>query len=139
VTTIIRRLFRLIDWMMKLPDELEQQVCLEIERFEEARKMPYITSIERLGIKKGEMIGKKRGEERGEERGKRDGLLQGIEIALRIKFGQRGNRLLDELRALDDSVVLSRILEHIPDAKTLDEVRRMASQIPLAKDEQNRT
>jgi len=62
-------------------------VC--IARFEEARKVPYITSIERLGIKKGERIGEKR----GEERGKRQCLLQGIEIALRIKFGQRGEPL----------------------------------------------
>ena len=92
--------------------------------------MPYITSVERLGIQKGE----KRGEKRGKREGEKKGLLQGIEIALRIKFGQKGSRLLDELRAIDDCRVLSQILERIPEAKGLDEIRQAALQIGPAKD-----
>ncbi|MCY2991119.1 MAG: transposase [Planctomycetota bacterium] len=49
----IRQLFRLIDWLMDLPPELERQFAEEIHRFEEERQMPYITSVERLAQEKG--------------------------------------------------------------------------------------
>jgi hypothetical protein len=110
----IRQLFRLIDWFMRLPDELEKQVCLEIERFEEARKMTYVTSIERIGL------------EKAEKRGRHTALLEGIEVGLKIKFGSRGDSLLNELRTLDDCTLLAEILQHIPDAKTPAELRRLA-------------
>jgi hypothetical protein len=34
--------------MMNLPEELEQQFQIELQDFEEARKMKYVTSIERM-------------------------------------------------------------------------------------------
>ncbi|MFI3221432.1 MAG: hypothetical protein QX191_00185 [Methylococcaceae bacterium] len=46
-------LFIVIDWLMKLPEWLEQQVWHEIETIEESEKMQYITSVERIGIAKG--------------------------------------------------------------------------------------
>ena len=58
----IRRLFRLIDWLMDLPDELSEQFWDEIAQFEKERNMPYITSVEQIGEKrglsKGELIGR---------------------------------------------------------------------------------
>jgi len=46
-------LFRFIDWMMALPPELEQQLEGKMIAYEEEQKVPYITSIERIGIQKG--------------------------------------------------------------------------------------
>jgi len=46
----IRELFRLIDWLMALPQPLDNSFQTEIKRFEEEKIMPYVTSIERLGI-----------------------------------------------------------------------------------------
>ena len=48
----IRELFRLIDWLMALPQPLDNTFEREIQRFEEETKMPYVTSIERVGIQK---------------------------------------------------------------------------------------
>jgi hypothetical protein len=48
----IRELFRLIDWLMALPQPLDNSFEREIQRFEEETKMPYVTSIERVGIQK---------------------------------------------------------------------------------------
>ena len=48
----IRELFRLIDWLMALPQPLDKSFQTEIKRFEEEKIMPYVTSIERLGIEK---------------------------------------------------------------------------------------
>jgi len=38
----IRQLFRVIDWLLELPHELERQFQEEIHRFEEERPMPYV-------------------------------------------------------------------------------------------------
>jgi hypothetical protein len=48
----IRELFRLIDWLMALPQPLDNSFQTEIKRFEEEKIMPYVTSLERLGIEK---------------------------------------------------------------------------------------
>jgi len=53
----IQELFRFIDWIMILPDFLEHRFADDINKFEEGMKMEYVTSIERIGMKKGEKIG----------------------------------------------------------------------------------
>ena len=45
----ILSLYRFIDWLLRLPAALEQQLWRELQRFEEERAMPYITSAERFG------------------------------------------------------------------------------------------
>ena len=55
-------LFRLINWMMTLPEELEQSFTIEITDYEEDKKMPYITPLERFA----------------KERGRAEGLTQGM-------------------------------------------------------------
>jgi hypothetical protein len=55
-------LFIVIDWLMKLPEWLDQQVWHEIETIEESEKMQYITSVERIGIAKGRVEGRVEGE-----------------------------------------------------------------------------
>ncbi|MBF0137752.1 MAG: hypothetical protein HQL65_16100 [Magnetococcales bacterium] len=46
-------LFRFIDWVLHLPDNLAKQLRTEIVAFEENQKMPYISSVERIGEKNG--------------------------------------------------------------------------------------
>jgi hypothetical protein len=46
----IQNLFRFIDWLMALPDALNVQFWQELARYEEERRMPYITSVERRAI-----------------------------------------------------------------------------------------
>lgn len=62
----ILEIFRLIDWMMSLPKDLQRGFKQEILLYEEENQMPYITSIEQLAI------------EEGMERGRQQGLQQGI-------------------------------------------------------------
>jgi hypothetical protein len=54
----ILQLFRLIDWFLSLPDELTRSFDEQMARYEEKQKMPYITSVERLAIERGELKGK---------------------------------------------------------------------------------
>jgi hypothetical protein len=46
-------LFRFIDWVLELPEDLEIRFEAELEQLEEERRMRYVTSIERRGIEKG--------------------------------------------------------------------------------------
>ena len=66
-------LFRFIDWVLYLPEEVDERLLAEIVDFEESKKMPYITSAERIGKKKGIeegiLIGEKRGKKKGEKKG----------------------------------------------------------------------
>lgn len=62
----ILELFRFIDWLLILPDELERSLASDIEQLEEQQQMPYVTSIERIGIKKGRQEGLQEGLQKGE-------------------------------------------------------------------------
>ena len=50
----ILELFRFIDWLLHLPDELEQRFHEQLQAYEATMSTPYITSIERRGIEQGE-------------------------------------------------------------------------------------
>ncbi len=49
----ILELLRFIDWMLRLPEDLEEQLWSEIQTYETVEHMPYVTSVERIGIRKG--------------------------------------------------------------------------------------
>ncbi|MEH2231969.1 MAG: transposase [Nostoc sp.] len=49
----IRELFRFIDWVMVLPKELALSFKTEVRSYEEADRMRYVTSIERLAKEEG--------------------------------------------------------------------------------------
>ena len=98
-------LFGFIDWVMSLPSELEQEFQQQIQQLEEERRMPYITSVERSGI--------------------RQGLLEGISLGLKLKFGDSGNSLLPEISDIRDVEQLRAILTGLETADTLDELRQI--------------
>ena len=84
----IIKLFSVVDWLMALPEDLEQQIWHEIETIEGRENMRYITSVERIGIKKG----MERGMEKGMEKGIAKGRLQGeaglLRKQLEFRFGE---------------------------------------------------
>jgi len=55
-------LFNVIDWLMQLPEWLNNKVWQELETIEEKEKVQYITSVERIGIAKGRIEGHVEGE-----------------------------------------------------------------------------
>jgi hypothetical protein len=75
----ILELFRLIDWLMALPPEQERLLWQEIAQIEEERRMPYITSVERIGLQEG----KAQGLQEGKAQGLQEGRLQGQRAVLR--------------------------------------------------------
>jgi hypothetical protein len=52
----ILELFRLIDWMIRLPKTLEADCRQALYAYEEQKRMPYVTTVERAGIQQGEAL-----------------------------------------------------------------------------------
>jgi hypothetical protein len=75
----IINLYRFIDWLLRLPEEVEQHVLRQIQRYEEVGNMPYISTAERLGLQQGLERGLQQGLERGLQQGLERGLQQGLE------------------------------------------------------------
>jgi hypothetical protein len=111
----VRQLFRFIDWLMDLPTLLDGLFWQEMTQFEQERRMPFITSVERIG------------REKGRQEGLREGLLVGIEVSLELKFSTAGLQLLPEIRQIQDVEVLRAVSQAIKTATTLDDLRRVWS------------
>jgi hypothetical protein len=103
----VRELFRLIDWLMELPPPLVQMFWQDMDKIQEERHMPYVTSIERLALRKGQR--------------------EGIEVLLRMRFGDEGLKLMPEIREIHEEETLRAILQALGTAANLDEVRRLWS------------
>jgi hypothetical protein len=100
----VRRLFRLIDWLMELPEPLESTFWSEIKNYEEQKNMPFITTPERIG--------------------RREGLTKGIEAVLRVRFGQEGLRLMPEIREILNHEKLEAVLEAAETVASPEDLRR---------------
>jgi hypothetical protein len=113
----IIELFKVLDWMMRLPTALEQKLWQDIEQLEGEKKMQYVTSIERMAI------------ERGLQRGLQQGMQQGIGIGesrvierlLVKRFGPLSEETSQRLRNATVEQ-LERWTERILDAASLNEV-----------------
>jgi hypothetical protein len=100
----VRRLFDFIDWVMELPEPLEELYQQEMDAFRQERQMPRMDFFDRMGMRKG--------------------LLEGIEVLLDVKFGAEGLELMPELHAIYNHELLSKILKRIKTASSPAEVRR---------------
>lgn len=89
-------LFRFIDWVMILPKGLERQFWQELHTYEETRRMPYISSVERMGIEQGLKQGIEQGIQQGIEQGKRSLILR----QLTRQVGELPEALQPQLQAM---------------------------------------
>jgi hypothetical protein len=101
----LREIFRLIDWMMSLPEDLSRKFEEELVVLEESLDMPYVTSVERIA------------EERGKQEGAQSvllGQLARICGPLPDDMRQRLNRLpLEQLEELGETLLDFRSLDDL--------------------------
>ncbi|MBF0297055.1 MAG: DUF4351 domain-containing protein [Magnetococcales bacterium] len=81
-------LYRFIDWVLSLPAELDDLFWEDLSNFEENQQMPYITSVERIGMEKGQLIGIQIGEQKGRQEGRQEEAASMLLKLMRRKFGQ---------------------------------------------------
>ena len=75
-------LYRLIDWVLAMPKEMELAFEEKLLAYEKETSMLHITSAERIGIEKGIEKGLQKGIEEGLQKGIEEGLQKGIEEGL---------------------------------------------------------
>jgi hypothetical protein len=101
----VRELYRVIDWMMELPPALETLFWQDLDKVQEEKRMPFITSVERVGHRRG--------------------LREGIESLLRVRFGDDGLKLMPAIHEIHEEEKLRAVLKALETAASLDEVRRL--------------
>ena len=91
----VRQLFRILDAIITLPEPLELEFDDELCKIEEETQMTYVTSIERVRVKKALALGEAQGEARGEARGKVKGAHEGKSKLLIAQITRRFGSLPD--------------------------------------------
>lgn len=100
----VRKLFRVIDWLMDLPQGLDNLFWTEISTYQQERAMPFISTPERVAMR---------------------ALLRSlIEDALRAKFGDEGAALMSAVANIHELDQLRALHLVIVQAASMDEVRR---------------
>ncbi|PXX78006.1 cytosolic protein [Rivihabitans pingtungensis] len=96
-------LFSVLDWMMRLPEQLKRSLWHNIEVLEEQEKMRYVTSVEQIGIEKGLLQGMQQGMQRGLMQGRlegeQSGIAKGEAYALRRLLQKRFGPLSEDVLA----------------------------------------
>jgi len=72
----VLELYRLVDWLVGLPPELDRDFKRQLRDYEENNVMPYVTSIERLAKEEGREEGREEGWEKGHEAGRAEIVLR---------------------------------------------------------------
>ncbi len=104
-----RELFRLIDWLMVLPPPLDDSFWDDVTRIEEEKHMPFITTPERVGLRRG--------------------MRFGIQSLLRFRFGAEGLKLMPEIENIHYEEQLQTITTALETANGLEEIRRLLSSL----------
>ncbi|MCF7992538.1 MAG: hypothetical protein K9M02_19015 [Thiohalocapsa sp.] len=95
----ILELFRVLDWMLRLPPALEDAFIQELTDFEEQAKMPYVTSAER--------VGHKRGLQEGRQEGRQEGEAAMLLSLIDAKFGPPSDAVRKRIEAADAETLLA--------------------------------
>ena len=107
----ILELFRVIDWLLQLPAALDDQLWTALQDHEEVTTMRYVTSVERIGIRKGM--------EKGMEKGLQQGLNSERRALLRLirrRFGESAADLsAPVLERIAQPPVLEDLFENVLD------------------------
>jgi hypothetical protein len=108
----IRCLFRILDWIMELPAELEKALIRDLADFEKEKKMPYLTSIERIARQEGKAEGK--AEEKAESV---------LRLLRRLATESLPEDLVATIRSTADPARLDQWFEIAANSKSVEEFR----------------
>ncbi|MCZ6678330.1 MAG: transposase [Candidatus Poribacteria bacterium] len=90
----ITGLFEFIDWVLQLSDTEEKRLWEQVKALEEVRRMPYVTSGERIGM----------------EKGLQQGLQQMVLEAVEERFGEIPTFISDVVHQIEDHDQLRSLL-----------------------------
>jgi hypothetical protein len=117
----VRLLFKFLDWVMDLPEELEEALSIDVAEFEKEIMMPYVTSIERLAEEKGRAKGKIEGKIEGKAEANAKTLLRLLTKRFQTAVPPE---VEDRIRTSTDPDMLDAWIDASQDAGDLADFRR---------------
>jgi hypothetical protein len=117
-------LFRLIDWLIQLPAKLTVEINRELTEYEDQKRMPYITSIERIGRRQGRQEGRLEGRQEGRQEGQLLAARDAVRLVLEARFGQVPASILERLARMEALDRLKVLLRRASTAVSLIEFER---------------
>lgn len=118
-------LFNVLNWMMVLPEPLQQRYWQAVVKLEKEQKMELINPWEQMfldtGLKKGMEQGRQVGRQEGREEGRREGALELLERQLSRRFGPIPETVQSKL-AQAGLAQLIEWSELVPEATSLKDV-----------------
>ncbi len=95
------QLFRLIDWMMVLPEQLQREFKEELRRYQEGSQMPLLSRIE--------LEAKQEGIEEGLQQGILQTAREAVLDVLEIRFEVVPSELIEVVNRIEDTPLLKRL------------------------------
>ncbi|MER1969067.1 DUF4351 domain-containing protein [Castellaniella sp. GW247-6E4] len=117
----IDALVRLVDWMIALPEALEPDYMRALEALEQEHAMTYITTPERVGLRRGRAEGRVEGRVEGRIEGRVEGQAELLLRQLARRFGTIPDTATARIRSATAAQLETWAL-NILDAETLDGV-----------------
>jgi len=117
--------FRFIDWLLKLPSEIEYSFQEDLASLEEEQQMVYITSVERILIERETEKARTLGLAEGKAEGKAEALRQAILICVEEKWGTADSAVVERLSSITSSEELHEVLRLAMRAETESEFREL--------------
>ncbi|MEA5620917.1 hypothetical protein VB711_24210 [Cronbergia sp. UHCC 0137] len=112
----IVKLFKIIDKMMTLPEQLQRKLLNQLNNLEEERKMPFISPTEEMAI------------ERGKEIGKEIGALQkardNVKTVLQTRLGEVSLEIIVSLSQISNLSILDEMLKLAVTVNSLEDFKQ---------------
>ncbi|NER52228.1 MAG: hypothetical protein F6J92_37420 [Symploca sp. SIO1A3] len=113
----IRKLFRLLDWMMTLPEELQLSFEEQLSRYQQERRMPLLSHMEIRGMQ--------RGIKQGTLQNARESVLE----VLTVRFEVVPQEVIEPINEIEDASVLKQLLREAIAISSMVEFQQLLSQI----------
>ncbi|GAA0504247.1 DUF4351 domain-containing protein [Pigmentiphaga daeguensis] len=117
------RIYRLIDWLIALPEDMEPEFLQAVANLSEEKKMAFVSTAEKWGIKKGMQQGLEQGLQAGRSEGRVEGQADLLLRQIQRRFGPVDTSIVQRIRTAKAAELETWAL-NVLDAPGLDEVFR---------------
>ncbi|HEY9653723.1 MAG TPA: hypothetical protein V6C95_23880 [Coleofasciculaceae cyanobacterium] len=124
----IVQLFRLIDWMMVLPEELQQEFREELRRYQEESQMPLLSRIE--------LKAKQEGIQEGIQEGMLETLRENTIAILDVRFSEVTPEVIELINTIENVSLLKQLLRQAIAIPSIEEFQQVVEQA-LSREEQS--
>jgi hypothetical protein len=118
-------LMTFMDWVLELPEELDDRFWAEVNEEEGGSTMQYMSRFEMKAVERGRQEGVAMGRQEGEALGLRLGLLEALQLGLELRFGKAALAQMDELRGIESVETLKRVKDALTTVTSPAELKRI--------------